>query len=171
MNVRKATVDDVKNISRIYALSWKTAYVGIVPKDFLDAIDDDRWVIKFRKDIGDGTLSALMVYDGDTPVGCAAFGSSRDEKMRDWGEIVSIYLHPDYFGKGYGEALLKETVAALKQQGYERIYLWVLRDNARARRFYEKHGFVSRGEESTLEIMGETLVDVRYVNGQQHVSP
>lgn len=164
MDTRKATVDDVHNISRIYALSWKTAYVGMVPQDFLDAIDDERWVQKFSKDIGDGTLCALMIYGGETPVGCAAFGASRDEKMPGWGEIVSIYLHPDYFGQGYGEALLRETVAALRAQGYERVYLWVLRDNARARRFYEKHGFVSSGEESTLEIMGETLVDVRYVS-------
>ncbi len=171
MNIRKATVDDVKDISRIYALSWKTAYVGMVPQDFLDAIDDHRWVDKFRQDIGDGTLSALMVCDGDITVGCAAFGASREEKMPGWGEIVSIYLRPDYFGKGYGEALLKETVAALREQGHERIFLWVLRDNSRARRFYEKHGFVCSGEESTLEIMGEKLVDVRYVSRQPHVSP
>ena len=164
MEIRKATVDDVKEISRIYAQSWKAAYVGMVPQDFLDAIDDERWVDKFRKDLGDGTLSALMVCDGETPVGCAAFGASRDEKLPEWGEIVSIYLHPDYFGKGFGQVLLCETVAALNQLGYERVYLWVLRDNARARRFYEKHGFISIGEESKIEIMGETLVDVRYVS-------
>ena len=163
MITRKATVADVKDISRIYALSWKTAYVGLVPQRFLDTIDDERWVEKFRRDIGDGTLQALMICDGDTPVGCAAFGASRDEKMQGFGEIVSIYLHPNYFGKGYGEALLKATVAALRQQGYERIYLWVLRENARARRFYEKQGFADNGETCTLDIMGEELVDVRYV--------
>ncbi len=166
MNIRKATVDDVKDISRIYALSWKAAYVGMVPQDFLNAIDDDRWVQKFKKDIGDGTLSALMIFDGETPAGCAAFDAARDEKMQGWGEIVSIYLHPDYFGKGFGEALLGETVAALREQGYESVYLWVLRDNSRARRFYEKHGFAPNGDESTLEIMGKELVDVRYVSRQ-----
>lgn len=171
MNIRKATVDDVKDISRIYALSWKAAYAGIVPQDFLDAIDDDRWVHKFRQDIGDGTLIALMIYDGDAPVGCAAFGAARDEKMPGWGEIVSIYLHPDYFGKGFGEALLRETVAALRERGFEHVYLWVLRDNARARRFYEKHGFEPSGDVSTIEIMGETLVDVCYVSSQAHMSP
>lgn len=163
MTIRKATVADVKDISRIYAHSWKAAYAGLVPRNFLDAIDDDRWVEKFSRDIGDGTLEALMVCDGDTPAGCAAFGAARDEKMPGWGEIVSVYLHPDYFGKGYGEALLKVTVEALRQQGYERIYLWVLRENARARRFYEKHGFAGNGETCTLDIMGEELVDVRYV--------
>jgi RimJ/RimL family protein N-acetyltransferase len=164
MTIRKATVDDVRDISRIYALSWKAAYVGMVPQDFLDAIDDDRWVDKFSKDIGDGTLSALMICDSEAPVGCAAFGRSRDEKLPDWGEIVSVYLRPEYFGKGYGQALLGETVATLRGQGFERVYLWVLRENSRARRFYEKHGFEYSGDECTLEIMGEKLVDLRYVS-------
>ncbi len=163
MNTRKATVDDVKDISRIYAQSWKTAYVGMVPQRFLDTIDDERWVEKFSRDIGDGTLQALMICDGDTPAGCAAFGASRDEKMQGWGEIVSIYLHPEYFGRGYGEALLMATVGALKEQGYERIYLWVLRENERARRFYEKHGFVDNGDACMLDFMGEELVDLRYM--------
>lgn len=163
MQVCKATVDDVEAISRIYALSWKTAYKGIVPQAFLDAIQDDRWVRKFRRDLGDGTLSALIVSDGDTPAGCAAFGRSRDDKLPDWGEVVSIYLHPDYYGKGYGEKLLNETMRALEEQEFVYIYLWVLRENHHARRFYERNGFVFNGDECSVNIMDKALIDLRYV--------
>lgn len=163
MHVRKATADDVADISRIYALSWKTAYKGMVPQAFLDDLKEDNWMPMFRRYLKDGSICALMICDGEEAVGCTAFGRSRDEKLHDWGEIVSVYLLPDYFGLGHGEALLKGAMDALVQQGYRHIYLWVLRGNDRARRFYEKHGFVCSGDECTVEIMGQSLVDLRYV--------
>jgi ribosomal protein S18 acetylase RimI-like enzyme len=163
MQVRQATANDAADISRIYALSWKAAYRDMVPQEFLDDLKEDHWVSYFHHTLADGSLSALMISDDSQSVGCAAFGRSRDESLSDWGEIVSIYLHPHYFGKRYGETLLHGAVDALAQQGYSRIYLWVLRENVRARRFYEKHGFVCRGDECTVEIMGQQLVDLRYV--------
>ena len=71
-------------------------------------------------------------------------------------------MHPDYFGKGYGERLIKGAMDALAQQGRHQIYLWVLRENARARRFYEKHGFEQSGDECTVDIMDQMLIDLRY---------
>lgn len=35
--------DDTDEISRIYALSWKTAYRGLIPDVFLDDISETRW--------------------------------------------------------------------------------------------------------------------------------
>jgi RimJ/RimL family protein N-acetyltransferase len=40
--------------------------------------------------------------------------------------------------------------------------LWVFRDNARARRFYEKAGFTADGAEERSELGGAVLHDVRY---------
>lgn len=164
MHVREATPEDVKDISRIYAQSWKAAYAGLLPQAFLDAIEDERWVEKFSADIAGGALCALMVMDGGRPAGCAAFGRSREEDMTGWGELVSVYLHPDYFGAGYGQALLEAAMHGLRAQGYGRVFLWVLRENSRARRFYEKHGFAPSGEENALDIMGQSVVNVRYVH-------
>lgn len=164
MHVREATVKDVKDISRIYAQSWKAAYAGLLPQAFLDTIDDGRWVEKFNADIGGGALSALMIMDGGRPAGCAAFGRSREESRTGWGELVSVYLHPDYFGAGYGQALLEAAMHKLREQGHERVFLWVLRENSRARRFYEKNGFAPSGEENALLIMGQSVVNVRYVH-------
>ena len=35
--------DNLRDISRIYARSWKSAYRGIVPQEYLDALPEDRW--------------------------------------------------------------------------------------------------------------------------------
>ena len=57
-----------------------------------------------------------------------------------FGEVVSLYLLPAYYRKGYGRELLESVRDALLEH-YEGVYLWVLRENARARAFYEKLGF------------------------------
>ncbi|AOY77850.1 GNAT family N-acetyltransferase [Clostridium formicaceticum] len=163
MEIRKATIDDVKDISRIYALSWKFAYKGIIPQAYLDELKEDHWESAFIDWIKDDVLTAQIIFENSKPIGCVAYGKSRDKSLPDCGEIVSLYLLPKYFGKGYGNKLLDSALSDLKESGYESIYLWVLKDNGRARRFYEKKGMQCNNDEYVLEIMGEHLIDVRYV--------
>ena len=42
-------------------------------------------------------------------------------------------------------------------------YLWVARDNPRARRFYEREGWMADQLEQTDRIGGADVVEVRYV--------
>lgn len=44
----------------------------------------------------------------------------------------------------------------------QKILLWVLEDNGRARRFYEKHGFVCSEECKDEKIGGKKLREVMY---------
>ncbi|MCB8815976.1 GNAT family N-acetyltransferase [Desulfosporosinus shakirovi] len=163
MEIRKATINDVKDISRIYALSWKFAYKGIIPKAFLDELKEDHWELAFIDWIKDKVLNVQILFENGKPIGCVAYGKSRDQSLPNFGEIVSLYLLPEYFGKGYGNKILDFALSDLKESGYESIYLWVLKDNQRGRRFYEKNGLRCSNDEYILEIMGEKLIDVRYV--------
>jgi RimJ/RimL family protein N-acetyltransferase len=43
------------------------------------------------------------------------------------------------------------------------VYLWVLRDNTGARRFYERAGFAADGAEEPFEVDGVEVPEVRYV--------
>jgi RimJ/RimL family protein N-acetyltransferase len=45
--------------------------------------------------------------------------------------------------------------------GYQAITLWVLRDNQRARRFYERAGFLPDGATNVLNGLGG-IIEVRY---------
>lgn len=164
MNIRKGTLDDVKDISRIHALSWKSAYKGIVPQAYLDELKEDFWVTAFTTWIKNNVLTVQIITDKGSSVGCVAYGRSRDKTLPNWGEIVSIYLLPEYFGKGYGNKLLESALLDLKESGYRNIYLWVLKDNHRARRFYENNGLQCSKDECICEIMGKKLTDLRYVS-------
>jgi Acetyltransferases len=172
ITVRPAQPADAPEISRIYAASWRSAYRGMVPQKYLDELKDknNHWTEKFRRDLRQGTLHAEMLFKGETPVGCAAYGKSRDDRLPDWGEIVSIYLHPDFYRHGYGTVLFHATVEKLKAQGYPGCFLWVLDKNLSAQSFYEKNGFVRTQDICHSEILGEQLTEIRYrilFKGQQ----
>ena len=152
-------VDDFEAIGDIYARSWKAAYRGIVPQDYLDELKGSAWVPLFA----DSRYDSRVITDAGAYVGTSAVCAARDEKMAGWGEIVSIYLLPEYFGRGYAAPLLEHAVGALAEGGYERVYLWVLLENIRAQRFYEKHGFEKNGDHASLTVAGKELTEVRYV--------
>ena len=48
MKIRTAGVQDLETVSRIHALSWKTAYRGILPDDFLNQLSYRRWVAPLK---------------------------------------------------------------------------------------------------------------------------
>lgn len=164
MEIRKVTPDDdFEAIGDIYAKSWKAAYRGIVPQSYLDELDGSRW----SSALADSKYDGYVVMDGDRYAGTSFVAPARDEAMAGWGEIISVYLLPEYYGKGYAAPLFEKAVAALNAKGFERIYLWVLAENSRAQRFYEKHEFHKNGDSATLTIAGKELTEVRYVRQEE----
>lgn len=151
--------DDRRMISKVYEESWKSAYKGIIPQEYLDSIPEGRWAPNLDKQ-GWGTLVCI---DNGKIVGTSSFCKSRFEQLQGWGEIISIYLLPDYIGKGYGKILIDAVLSELKRQGYEDVFLWVLEENVRARNFYEKYGFLLTDDVSDANIGGKVLREMRYV--------
>ncbi|MCB8814405.1 hypothetical protein [Desulfosporosinus shakirovi] len=90
--IKDVRVQDAETISNIYAISWKVAYKGIIPQRYLEELQNDFWVSAFQNWINNNILKVKQIYENDTPVGCISYGKSRDEKLPNWGEIVSIYL-------------------------------------------------------------------------------
>ena len=150
------TEEQFAALSLIHALGWRTTYAGAIPADFMAReITDDRWVPTFRENLKTNRNQLLLLYDEDIPVCCATFGPARIDAglqagtvckfnsrgYEGWGEIISFYTHPDHKRKGYGTKLMEEVLRRLSGQGYLQVFLFVLRENENARRFYEKMGF------------------------------
>ncbi len=163
MYIKQATLEDVEIISKIHAYSWKAAYKDIIPQKYLDDLKDSYWVSAFEDWIRNNKLTTQLVFDNEIAVGCVAYGKSRDDKFPYWGEIVSIYTLPQYFGKGYGKYLMNFALSDLKKCDYNDVYLWVLKENKRAKKFYENLGFKCNNDEYTFDIMGKQLIDERYI--------
>lgn len=150
--------DDRLEISRIYEESWKFAYRGIVPQAYLDAIPIGRWAMNRDQE---GRRS-LVLKEGGRLIGTVCTGPSRWPEYPDFGEIISLYLLPEFVGRGYGGPLLAAAVETLAGQGFRDVLLWVLEENRRARRFYEKHGFCPTGDFMEQEIGGKPLREALY---------
>lgn len=109
--------DDRLAISHIYEASWKAVYKGMIPHPFLDELPVGNWSsIVDKKD-----CTSLVVEEKGQLIGTASFCPSSWQDQADWGEIISIYLLPEYIGKGYGRQLFQRVLEALKQMGFKKI--------------------------------------------------
>jgi ribosomal protein S18 acetylase RimI-like enzyme len=102
-----------------------------------------------------------------TPSASNAAGAQPDRNLTTEGlagvvgELYAIYVTPAWWSAGAGRALMESALSALEADGYRRAVLWVLADNARARRFYERAGFTPDGATNILAGLGGVL-EVRY---------
>ena len=83
--------------------------------------------------------NTLIAKDDEKVVGFAVYGPSRDEDLKDAGEVVAIYILSEYYGKKIGYRLMNEACSRLSE--YNTIFVWVFEKNERAIRFYHKYGF------------------------------
>nr|WP_286081952.1 GNAT family N-acetyltransferase [Parablautia intestinalis] len=56
--------------------------------------------------------------------------------------------------------VLEHLIQQVRQKGGQKIVLWVIKDNANGRRFYETHGFINTGKTCIIE--GTTKEDCLY---------
>ena len=115
-------------LSAIYERSWKFAYRSIIPRAFLDSIPAGKWALG----VDFPGMKTLCLLENSRMIGTASICRSRWVEYPDFGEIVSIYLLPEWMGLGFGTALLQRCIAELRLMGFDRILLWVLEENARA---------------------------------------
>lgn len=150
--------DDLHAVSRIYEKSWKFAYKGIVPQDYLDGIPAGRWAFT----LGQADCDTLILAKDGVLFGTSSVCPSLWPDWPNFGEIVSLYLMPEYMGKGCGAPLLNAAVRALERMGFRDVLLWVLEENHRARRFYKKNGFRPSGASMEDTIGGKPLRELLY---------
>ena len=132
-----------KAMSLIHALGWRDSYVGYVPQDYLDnEITDDRWVAVFRKNYEEQTgVHGLLLYRGDTPVSCINYCKARTENYNP-GDVCKFD----------------------KAGGFQNVFVFVLRENEKARKFYAAHGFSWDGTHQDIPFPPNAIcVDLRYV--------
>lgn len=164
MEIRKIKKsDDINAIGKIYEKSWKFAYDGIIPKDYLDSISGDKWLPHFENK----NMNSLVLIENNQFIGTSSYCKSRSKEFNDFGEIVSIYLLPEHMGKGYGKLLFEATLNELIKLGYKSVFLWVLEENTRAKRFYEKQKFKFSDKSNYINIGGKNLKEVAYMNCMQ----
>ncbi len=162
--IRYSTVNDIHGMGIVYVDTWKAAYQGMIPQDYLDGLTYESWEEKYRARFSQITDYNVAVLDLDGRIiGVTSMMKTRDDDLPDsFGEIVSIYVLPEYWHQGLGKMMLEWAVKELKKQGFTDCVLWTLEDNHRARRAYEHFGFERDGARKSQEFCGKDVWEIRY---------
>lgn len=157
MKIRTAAETDSLALGKIYSESWKVGYKGIIPQSYLDALTAENRAPK--------KVHNYIVAEADGKiVGLINVGLARDFSVsREIGELRAIYVLPRFWGSGAAAKLFAAGAERLKNEGYAGFYLWVLEENHRARKFYEKMGCRLGAETKTADIGGKDLTEVKYL--------
>lgn len=163
--IRPATTDDMAALARVNLDSWRAAYRGMMPEAGLASLTLAEFETVWAENMAAAGRINLVAELDRGVVGFVSFGPSRDDEAdpQGVGEIIGLYVDPAYWGKKLGKALCDKAIASLKAGGFAEVTLWVLRDNARARRFYELAGFaIETGAEMSVRRWDTDLHHVRY---------
>jgi ribosomal protein S18 acetylase RimI-like enzyme len=165
VHVRDATIDDAEALALVHVHGWQWGYRGLLPPTYLDDLSVERRAEQWRSWLLDPgrTRTRVAPGDADALAGFVAAGPSRDPGAdTGTGEIYALYVEEAAAGAGVGRALLERAVDGLRDAGFARATLWVLRDNARARRFYEKAGWTPDGAAHAEPREDFVMDEVRY---------
>lgn len=162
-DIRHILPDDGALVGQIHAETWKIAYRGIINDRYLDNLSASRWEEGVAQKIADGEWRGFGAVSGGNLAGCTFYSGARDEYKTGWGEIISLYVLPRYWGCGIGFALLNQVIGGLNAMGFDKCYLWVLSKNKRAIVFYERYGFKQDGGELQYTLDGQKLHEISMV--------
>jgi len=145
--IKKMETDpEIKGKAYVHWKSWQETYPGIVAQTYLDKLTLEKCeAIACRR-----TDNIIVAKDGEAVVGFVGYGKCRSDDLQDAGEIFAIYILAEYCGQGVGRRLMREALSQLS--ACSRIAVWVLKENQRAIRFYERLGYRFDGREETLRL-------------------
>jgi mutator protein MutT len=145
-------------IGALHALSRQETYAPLLPLGpgplFRPADLDEHW--RSRTD-----LASLVLHGGWDDTTLLGFVATVPVTARRF-ELTSMHVRPDWHGRGLAAWLHRAALASVSSQGGRELRLWVLADNARAQRFYQKHGWRAVDDHRQVPLAGTTLPAVAY---------
>ncbi|RIA45857.1 acetyltransferase (GNAT) family protein [Hephaestia caeni] len=153
--VRAAERDDAAALALVASATFLDAFAGVLdgadiiahclkhntPAAFADWIDDPDSAVAVVEAIpGGAPLGYMLLTTPDLPI---------ETGPQDI-ELKRIYTLSRWHGAGMGPALMNQALDDAANLGKNRILLGVYGGNARARAFYERHGFALVGERRFL---------------------
>ena len=152
----------------MHVASWLETYPGLLPTSMLTSLSVDKRLAMWTQVIADtptpGSPKVHIAEVGGMVVGFGSCGSQRTQTLREGGydgEINAIYVLRAFQRRALGRRLLCAMASDLSGRGFTAVSLWVLRDNAPARHFYERYNAQVVAEREETRPDG-VLIEVAY---------
>ena len=185
--IRAGSAAHAAQVAAVQRETWFAAYEGIIAPEVIDRVTTPDDGARVRQSFRTRPWQRMLVAvdpaavgpaaadpGASRTVGYASFGPETDVLNAPWphpltadgeggrvAELYALYVRPAWWSTGTGRALMEKVLARSAAAGYRSITLWVLRDNQRARRFYERAGFAPDGATNVLTGLGG-VIEVRY---------
>jgi ribosomal protein S18 acetylase RimI-like enzyme len=182
VKIRAGSAADAAQVAAVQRESWFAAYADIIAPAVIDRVTLPDNGARVRQSFRTRPRQRMLLAadtaatgpDASEVVGYALYGPETDVLNAPWphpltadgaggrvAELYALYVRPAWWSTGTGRALMEQVLARSAAAGYRSITLWVLRDNQRARRFYERAGFAPDGATNVLTGLGG-VIEVRY---------
>ncbi|HEY0949076.1 GNAT family N-acetyltransferase [Nocardioides sp.] len=132
-HLRPAVAADMGTVADIWHAAWHLAHAGHVPDGLTAARTLEAFHARTPLRVDDTTVAEV---DGRV-VGFIMIAGD---------EVEQVFVDLDHHGTGVAAPLLAEAERQVAAAGHDEAWLAVVTGNARARRFYEKHGWRDGGD-------------------------
>ncbi|MBV9313319.1 MAG: GNAT family N-acetyltransferase [Pseudonocardia sp.] len=167
-SVRPATLDDVEEIIRIQASTWRTAYAELIPRAAVDRLSGPAARQAWRAAVTAGAGHHVFVAtEGNWTVGfCAAARAAEDFDQPDGvplGQLATLLVEPRWGRRGHGKRLFDAAAEALRADGAPGGLVWVPEQDVASRAFYARQGWEADGMVRVLDAGDRELREIRLV--------
>lgn len=150
-------------VARVHVRSWQVGYHTLLPDEYLNGLrPEDRARSYDFANVDVRKPHTIVATEDGLIRGFATTSPSRDSDLPDYGELCALYVDPEYWGRGFGLALVSAARGHLSRNGFQDALLWMLAGNARAERFYRRDGWEPDGTRRTDSRRGVTIDELRY---------
>jgi GNAT superfamily N-acetyltransferase len=140
--LRPAAAADMATVADIWHAAWHVAHPGHVP----DGLTQARTLAAFRERTPARVADTTVAEVDGTIVGFTMIAGD---------EVEQVFVDPAHHGAGVAGPLLEEAEGRVRAAGFAEAWLAVVVGNARARRFYERHGWVDEGDLPYVVMAGD----------------
>lgn len=165
VEVFRADEEDAEGIAAVHVRAFDVTYRDAFPELAAAAPDLEARTAAWHELLEPQTDDAftLVAEQRSMAVGfCSLATPSREAAAGErTAEIAALYVAPSRWGNGVGTALLTKALEELKSEGWSAATVWVLVENASARKFYERFGFAADGEGGPDPLTGRPKMRLR----------
>ena len=146
-DTRDATIADAAALAAFGARSFTETFGHLYDPADLALFLENHTIEAWTAELADPGFAVRIAESNGAILGYAKLGpphlpfTPRGEAA----ELRQLYVLAPHHGSGIAQALMDWAFATARAQGAQNLYLSVFTDNHRARRFYDKLGFVAEG--------------------------
>lgn len=144
---RRADSGDAAAIDRLFRSSFIDTFAHLYRPDDLEAFLAKFTIEEWTAELRDERFSVRLAEVDGEPIGFAKLGPPElpVEADQPWIELRQLYVLTEWRGAGAARGLMDWAIEEGKARGASEMYLTVYTENWRARRFYDRYGFVEIG--------------------------